>query len=109
MADSYNHKIKMINLETVTCTSYIGNGHAGNVLAGLKSQVIFFLFCFMKMPIIYYFQSIKFSLLFQLSEPGGLSISVDQSKLYIADTNNHSIKVLNFTSSSIIEVRECTV
>ncbi|KAG7163204.1 NHL repeat-containing protein 2-like [Homarus americanus] len=37
----------------------------------------------------------------KLNEPGGLCASVDGSCLYIADTNNHSIKVLSLTDHSI--------
>ncbi|KAG7311684.1 hypothetical protein JYU34_002737 [Plutella xylostella] len=33
------------------------------------------------------------------SEPSGLSVSVDGKYLYIADTNNHSIKLLNLTKN----------
>ena len=44
---------------------------------------------------------------FQLNEPGGLCVGTDQNKLYIADTNNHSVKVLDFRTAMITEV--CTV
>ena len=77
VADSYNHKIKAVELETLTCSSYIGTGYAGDSVDGLKSK---------------------------LNEPSGLSLSADQSKLFIADTNNHIIKVLELSTSSMTEL-----
>lgn len=78
VADSYNHKIKSIKFgSSKLCVSYIGTGHAGNSTIGLKSQ---------------------------LNEPGGICVSCNDSLLYIADTNNHSIKVFNFETSLVTEL-----
>ncbi|KAK3589870.1 hypothetical protein CHS0354_015896 [Potamilus streckersoni] len=68
VADSYNHKIKSIDLKTKNCTTIMGTGQAGNARGDnpLKTE---------------------------LNEPGGLCVS--NNLLYIADTNNHDIKVLD--------------
>jgi DNA-binding beta-propeller fold protein YncE len=64
IADTYNHKIRSLNLSKRTIKNYIGDGKAGS--ADGK-------------PARFY-------------EPGGLSAAV--GKLYVADTNNHSIRVI---------------
>ncbi|KAL3863542.1 hypothetical protein ACJMK2_005293 [Sinanodonta woodiana] len=68
VADSYNHKIKSIDLKTKNCTTIMGTGQAGSAMKDnpLKTE---------------------------LNEPGGLCVS--NNLLYIADTNNHNIKVLD--------------
>ncbi|XP_063433983.1 NHL repeat-containing protein 2-like [Mytilus trossulus] len=70
VADSYNHKIKSIDLKTSICKTVIG-------LETNNDGVI----------------------KFQLNEPGGLCVS--QDKVYIADTNNHQIRVLDIKTLSI--------
>lgn len=65
IADTYNHKIKVVNPLDRTCRTYSGNGKAGHVDG--------------KDP--------------QFYEPGGLSIA--NNKIYIADTNNHAIRVVD--------------
>lgn len=77
VADSYNHKIKIVNTTVKSCIAYIGTGKPGKLISGLKSQ---------------------------LNEPGGLCVGTDQNKLYIADTNNHSVKVLDFRTAMITEL-----
>jgi DNA-binding beta-propeller fold protein YncE len=62
VADSYNHKIKIVDTESGESTTLLGTGQRGD---SLKPA--------------------------QLAEPGGLSFAA--GRLYIADTNNHSIKV----------------
>ena len=46
-----------------------------------------------------------FCFLFQLNEPAGICANPDGSCLYIADTNNHTIKILSLTDHSLREVR----
>ncbi|XP_076105032.1 NHL repeat-containing protein 2-like [Mytilus galloprovincialis] len=70
IADSYNHKIKSVDLKTSICKTVIGPETDGDDV-------------------------IKF----QLNEPGGLCVS--QDKVYIADTNNHHIRVLDLKTQSI--------
>lgn len=65
VADTYNHKIKLLNPLDRTCRTYSGNGKAGHVDG--------------KDP--------------QFYEPGGLSIA--NNKIYVADTNNHAIRVVD--------------
>ncbi|XP_071170103.1 NHL repeat-containing protein 2-like [Mytilus edulis] len=70
VADSYNHKIKSVDLKTSICKTVIGPETDSDGV-------------------------IKF----QLNEPGGLCVS--QDKVYIADTNNHHIRVLDLKTQSI--------
>ncbi|XP_034234276.1 NHL repeat-containing protein 2 [Thrips palmi] len=77
VADSYNHKIKIVKPGVNSCVAYIGTGKPGNLLSGLKSQ---------------------------LHEPGGLCVNKTGTELYIADTNNHTIKVFNFSTCTITEL-----
>ncbi|KAA0244887.1 MAG: hypothetical protein DYG83_07430 [Candidatus Brocadia sp. AMX2] len=65
IADTYNHKIKLLNPLDRTCRTFSGNGKAGHVDG--------------KDP--------------QFYEPGGLNIA--NNKLYVADTNNHAIRVVD--------------
>ena len=67
VADSYNHSLRRIDLQTATVSTLAGSGAAGNELDPL-----------------------------QLSEPGGLSVS--DTSLYVADTNNHRIVVMDLTT-----------
>ncbi|TBR57911.1 hypothetical protein B4U84_18290 [Westiellopsis prolifica IICB1] len=64
IADSYNHKIKLVSPHTGNCQTVLGNGTAGLQDGQGKNS------CFY--------------------EPSGLSIM--SSHLYIADTNNHAIR-----------------
>ncbi|KAK3851847.1 hypothetical protein Pcinc_041527 [Petrolisthes cinctipes] len=69
LADSYNHKIKVIHPS--------GKKYTISTVVGSKS-----LDTDMK-----------------LNEPGGVCVSLDGSCLYIADTNNHTIKILSLKDS----------
>src|SRR3989338_2921795 len=65
IADTYNHRIKVLNPLDRTCRTFAGNGKAGYV-DGKDARFY---------------------------EPGGLSIA--RNKLYVADTNNHAIRVVD--------------
>ncbi len=65
IADTYNHRIKVINPLDTTCRTFAGTGKPGYVDG--------------KEP--------------QFYEPGGLGVA--NNKLYIADTNNHAIRVID--------------
>jgi thiol-disulfide isomerase/thioredoxin len=65
LADTYNHKIKLLNPEKRTVETFLGTGKEGQ-----KDG---------KNPTFY--------------EPGGISIA--DGKLFIADTNNQAIRVVN--------------
>lgn len=77
IADTYNHKIKLLNPLDTTCRTYSGNGKAGHVDG--------------KDP--------------QFYEPGGLSIA--NNRIYVADTNNHAIRVVDMKTkeASTLQVK----
>lgn len=49
--------------------------------------------------------SISLLACFQLNEPAGLCAAPDGSCLYVADTNNHAIKILSLSDGALKEVR----
>jgi thiol-disulfide isomerase/thioredoxin len=65
IADTYNHKIKVLDPAARSVKSFAGSGKPGQS-DGAKSSFY---------------------------EPGGLSVAAD--KLYVADTNNHAIRVVD--------------
>ena len=71
VADTYNHKIKKIDPTTGASTTYLGSGQPGR----RDGQA----------PEFY--------------EPGGLSTAA--GKLYIADTNNHAIRVADLATGDV--------
>jgi hypothetical protein len=73
VADTYNHKIKIIDPVQRASRTWIGNGRIGWA-DGSGSQA-------------------------ELAEPSGLSIA--HGKLYIADTNNHLIRVADLNSGEL--------
>ncbi len=73
VADTYNHRIKILDLEAETSAVVVGDGTSG-LGDGRGEQA-------------------------QLSEPSGLSATADA--LYIADTNNHRIRVLDLASGEL--------
>jgi thiol-disulfide isomerase/thioredoxin/DNA-binding beta-propeller fold protein YncE len=74
IADSYNHKIKRLDVAKRDVKTVVGTGKAG---AGLSPA--------------------------QLSEPGG--VSAIKGKLYIADTNNHRVCVVDLKSGAMTELK----
>lgn len=73
VADTYNHKIKQVDLKTHCCHTVLGRGVPG-MKDGVGQEALF-------------------------SEPSGLSIAGDF--LYIADTNNHCIRRSSVTSLTV--------
>ena len=71
IADTYNHRIKVLNPLDRTCRTFAGNGKAGYV-DGKDARFY---------------------------EPGGLSIA--RNKLYVADTNNHAIRVVDMKTKEV--------
>jgi DNA-binding beta-propeller fold protein YncE len=65
IADTYNHKIKQLDTKSRTVKTFLGTGKPGQADG---AQVSFY-------------------------EPGGLSIA--HGKLYVADTNNHAVRVID--------------
>uniref|UniRef100_A0A3Q2P8C2 NHL repeat-containing protein 2 n=1 Tax=Fundulus heteroclitus TaxID=8078 RepID=A0A3Q2P8C2_FUNHE len=82
VADSYNHKIKVVDPKTKQCTTLAGTGEAGDTLGPQFSATCF-------------------------NEPGGLCVS--GKHLYVADTNNHKIKLLNLDSNTVSLVYSAAV
>lgn len=76
VADSYNHKIKVVDPKTKECSTLAGTGEAGNTLGPDFNQSRF-------------------------NEPGGICASGGGRLLYVADTNNHQIKVLDLASNTV--------
>lgn len=81
IADSYNHKIKSLDLEKMEVKTIAGTGKAGK---GWKQGEL------------------------QFSEPGGICLKADS--LYIADSNNHAIKILDLKSGEAqqLEIKNTT-
>jgi DNA-binding beta-propeller fold protein YncE len=73
VADTYNHKIKLIDPNTKTATTLFGNGQSGNQ-DGKGTAARF-------------------------NEPGGLALIGDT--LYVADTNNHAIRVIDLKTNEV--------
>lgn len=79
VADTYNHKIKVLDPETRVSTTLLGTGEEGwQDGAGADAQFY---------------------------EPGGLSVAA--GKLYVADTNNHVVRVANL-ESRVVRTLELT-
>jgi thiol-disulfide isomerase/thioredoxin len=77
VADTYNHKIKLIDLEIGSVHSLVGTGESGhNDGPGRKAT---------------------------LSEPGGIALL--DGNLYIADTNNHLIRMFDPASDCLFTVQ----
>ena len=73
VADTYNHKIKRLHISTGQLTTLAGTGMAG-WRDGAAEQAQFY-------------------------EPGGLSAAAGQ--LYVADTNNHRVRVINLETNVV--------
>jgi DNA-binding beta-propeller fold protein YncE len=71
VADTYNHKIKIIGPQLHTSATFLGTGKPG-------------------------FRDGEMA---QFYEPGGVSIA--DGKLYIADTNNHAIRVVDLQTKQV--------
>jgi hypothetical protein len=71
VADTYNHKIKVIYPNLKTSQTYLGSSRPGY----------------------------KDGQMAEFSEPGGLSIAANT--LYIADTNNHAIRLADLSSGEV--------
>ncbi|NLG49673.1 MAG: redoxin domain-containing protein [Chloroflexi bacterium] len=71
VADTYNHKIKIVDPQDRTVTTFLGSGQPG-LRDGTE-------------PMFY--------------EPGGLSGA--NGKLYVADTNNHAIRAIELATGSV--------
>jgi NHL repeat len=75
IADTYNHKIKRLFPAMETVTTYCGSGKPGRADGNAA----------------------------EFYEPGGLSIAA--GKLYVADTNNHAIRVADLATGEVTTMR----
>ncbi|XP_040293652.1 NHL repeat-containing protein 2 [Bufo bufo] len=76
VADSYNHKIKTVDPKSKSCVTLAGTGQAGNAPGPSFMEASF-------------------------NEPGGLCAVAGGRSLYVADTNNHQIKVLDLETKMV--------
>ena len=77
VADTYNHRVKQIHLADGRVESWLGDGQAGD-RDGTESSARF-------------------------NEPGGLSVG--HGRLYIADTNNHTVRVADLGTGAVRTLR----
>uniref|UniRef100_A0A8C4DE57 NHL repeat-containing protein 2 n=1 Tax=Dicentrarchus labrax TaxID=13489 RepID=A0A8C4DE57_DICLA len=84
VADSYNHKIKVVDPKTKQCSTLAGTGEAGDTLGPEFNKSCF-------------------------NEPGGICVGDHGKLLYVADTNNHQVKVLDLASKTVSLVRPVCV
>lgn len=84
VADSYNHKIKVVDPKTKSCTTLAGTGDAGDTIGSSFTKSTF-------------------------NEPGGLCIGENGQLLYVADTNNHQIKVMDLETKTVSVVSNLKV
>ncbi|HEY8563761.1 MAG TPA: thioredoxin-like domain-containing protein [Pyrinomonadaceae bacterium] len=75
IADTYNHKIKLLDPAARTVKTFLGSGQSGQADG--------------KAPTFY--------------EPGGLSVA--NGKLYVADTNNHAIRVVDLATKTVTTLK----
>ncbi|XP_067321918.1 NHL repeat-containing protein 2 isoform X2 [Anolis sagrei] len=76
VADSYNHKIKIVDPKMKNCATLAGTGEASNTIGSSFNSSTF-------------------------NEPGGLCVEEGGRLLYVADTNNHQIKVLDLETKTV--------
>ena len=75
VADTYNHRLKLLNPETGEIRRWIGSGKPG-LRDGNGLDV-------------------------QFSEPSGFALDSQGKQLFVADTNNHSIRVVDLASLDV--------
>ncbi|XP_056285407.1 NHL repeat-containing protein 2 [Pseudoliparis swirei] len=76
VADSYNHKIKVVDPKVKQCSTLAGTGESGDTLGPEFNKSCF-------------------------NEPGGICVGDGGKLLYVADTNNHQVKVLDLFSKTV--------
>lgn len=81
VADSYNHKIKVVDPKTKGCTTLAGTGDASDASSSFAESAF--------------------------NEPGGLCIGESGRLLYVADTNNHQIKVMDLEARTVSVLPVC--
>lgn len=75
VADTFNHRLKLLDPSTKTLVSWIGSGKQGH-LDGAAEQA-------------------------QFSEPSGLALSRDRRTIFVADTNNHVVRSVDIQTGFV--------
>ena len=73
VADTYNHKIKVLDPRTRKVTTLAGTGASGSLDGPLKSATFY--------------------------EPGGIAAA--PGRLYVADTNNHAVRTIDLVAGKV--------
>jgi DNA-binding beta-propeller fold protein YncE len=81
VADTYNHRVKTIDPYTREVRSLAGNGEPGLADGGADEA--------------------------RFWEPGGIAATPDGARAYVADTNNHALRVIDLASGGVrtVELR----
>jgi hypothetical protein len=77
VADTYNHKIRLLNVDERRAVTFAGTGESGDADGDLAAARFY--------------------------EPGGLTYAAD--RLFIADTNNHAIRVIDLSARRVSTLR----
>ncbi|HSU14167.1 thioredoxin-like domain-containing protein [Longimicrobium sp.] len=82
VADTYNHRVKTVDPYTREARAFAGSGEAG-LMDGDGEAARFW-------------------------EPGGISVTPDGARAYVADTNNHALRVIDLATRQVrtVELRE---
>jgi DNA-binding beta-propeller fold protein YncE len=82
VADTYNHRVKTVDPYTREARALAGSGERGLVDGGAGEA--------------------------RFWEPGGLAVTPDGTRAYVADTNNHALRVIDLATREVrtVELRE---
>jgi sugar lactone lactonase YvrE len=79
VADTYNHRVKTVDPYTREARAFTGSGLAGLEDGGPDDA--------------------------RFWEPGGIAVTPDGTRAYVADTNNHALRVIDLDTRSVRTVR----
>jgi DNA-binding beta-propeller fold protein YncE len=82
VADTYNHRVKTVDPYTREARTLAGSGERG-VADGGADEARFW-------------------------EPGGIAVTPDGTRAYVADTNNHALRVIDLATRQVrtVELRD---
>lgn len=80
VADTFNHKIKQIHLADRNCVTLAGEGEAGNRFSCSLISA-------------------------QFNEPNGLCYAHKDNVIYVADTNNHQVKIIDLNLATVTALK----